>query len=411
MSTTEDRLRDACRALADAIEAEPVRALPPQATRAALPLAPARSRAVRWLAPLAATVTVIAVIAAVTLIGRPAGQQGASARVPAGMPRYYVVLDFDPYPVTTAVVHDSVTGRVLAAVRVPAQLDNSYPPVITAGDDDSTFVILANETVRGHTPAAALFRLRVTAGGRSARLSRLPITFPPQVQGYAAALSPDGSELAIAQTPSCCGTNASDVIQVASMTTGASKTWTTQAPSGVTTHLSWADNKHLVFLFGQPYPVRPTVPAGYRELDITAPGSDLLASQPVVSAPPADPIYTQAEFLTPGGRAVITSTVEHVRGPDGRTTVIARIVELSARTGRLLRVLHQVSERATPAESVTTLDTQCNVLSLDPSGTRALIACFGFGKLADHRFTPLPGISSPHSLYLTGPNAWGTAAW
>jgi hypothetical protein len=431
MNMLEDRLREACRAVAEAVQAEPVRALPPKTaptttralgTRTALPVStrpgldgplrgsPGRggSRAVRWLAPAAAAAVVVGVIIAAALTGQAGGHQPTSQAAPQGMPRYYVVLDFsNSLDNMKAVVHDSVTGRALASVPVPfASSGSAFLPSVTAGDDDSNFVILANERVPGGS-AAALYQLHIGGGGRSASLTRLPVTFPARVQGSSVALSPDGSELAIADIPqrssSCCSSINSQ-IQVVSLATGSWRTWTVRTANVMPVNLSWADDQHLVFLLAG------ASRNDYHVLDVAAPGNDLTDTQPIAAAEDIAG-YLPIGFITPGGQALITSTVHNVRDGDGRTTVVARIVELSARTGRVLHVLYQTSQLATRAEPVTSLDAQCNVISPDPSARRALVACFGFGRLADGRFTPLPGISSPQSMWLSGPNVRGTAAW
>ena len=50
----------------------------------------------------------------------------------------------------------------------------------------------------------------------------------------------------------------------------------------------------------------------------------------------------------------------------------------------------------------------CGVLSLMPTGTHVLVACFGFGRVDGDRFTALPGFPSPSSSGITGQTA---AAW
>lgn len=433
MNTLEDRLRGACRAVAEAVQAEPIRALPQTAptptramgTRTLLPRptrpgpagqlggSPGRggSRAVRWLAPAAAAVGVVGVIIAASLTGRAGGHQPTSQATPKGMPRYYVVLDFGvaPAPLRSlhnlkAVVHDSVTGRALASVPVPLAptgSDSPYLPAVAAGNDDKHFVILANERVPGGT-AAALFELHIGSGGRSASLSRMPVRFPDRVLGISLALSPDGSELAITDIPqplSCCSKTQ---IQVVSLATGSWRTWTVRTANLVPINLSWADDEHLVFLLAG------ASRQDYHVLDVTAAGSDLADTEPIAAAQDL-PEGLPEGFITPGGRDLITSTVRNVRDRDGRTTVVGRIVELSARTGQLLRVLYQTSQLATRADPVIAMDEQCNVISPDPSAQRALLACFGFGRLANGRFTPLPGITSPQSQWLL--NIRGMVAW
>jgi len=48
------------------------------------------------------------------------------------------------------------------------------------------------------------------------------------------------------------------------------------------------------------------------------------------------------------------------------------------------------------------------VLSLAPGGVHVLVECFGFGRLDDRRFTPLPGFPSPSGSGISGQQA---AAW
>lgn len=125
----------------------------------------------------------------------------------------------------------------------------------------------------------------------------------------------------------------------------------------------------------------------------------------------SDGSYPRA-LLTPDGTAVITSTAQNIRAGSGRITVVARIVELSASTGRLIRVLHVARERTIPGlRDVGSLDDACSVLSLGPAGVHALVQCFGFGRLDGDRFTPLPGVPDPSAITLRGPDFWGAGAW
>jgi hypothetical protein len=92
--------------------------------------------------------------------------------------------------------------------------------------------------------------------------------------------------------------------------------------------------------------------------------------------------------------------------------VTARIIELNARTGKLLRVLHTVTMHGVPPNqgmnSATSLDQECNVLSLGPSGVHLLVACYAFGMIDGSVFTPLPGFPSPSS---SGVSQQTTGAW
>jgi hypothetical protein len=208
VSTLEDRVRAAFRADAETVRPETIPGVPEPGTRRGLRmpwvrLSGTRSKTVRWLAPVAAVLAVIGVIAGVSLVARPEGQ--SSSGTPTSMPPYYVTLTgamVSQRAVLTAAVRDSATGALLTTVNVPVGQNVSKfgatPPMpsgITASANGRTFAI---------TDDLGFFLLRVAPGGRSARLSRLPIHVP-FILSDTAALSPDGSQLAIDVEP--CANN------------------------------------------------------------------------------------------------------------------------------------------------------------------------------------------------------------
>jgi hypothetical protein len=359
-----------------------------------------RPRAVRWLAPVAAVAAVLAVIAGVSVIGRPAGG-GAPPFAPAEqgpMPHYYVTV-WQTYAgtgngqviPTYAVVHDSATGAALATVRVPTLADargGVQGPSITAAGDDRTFVIMEQSDV----PRLNLFyRLRVAANGRSARLSRLPVSVPAYLALTDVALSPDGTRLAMdvqhcnAKTQSCPYTG----IRVVTIATGAVSSWTTRA-NGAPFNVSWAGNERVAFEWQAgvrtPPPGQQT---GYRLLTLTGAGPDLMASRPVGSPSAGPDGSVPAALVTADGKVVVTSAG-------------AEVIELSARTGQLLRVLYTSpggGSNGTPG---------CEVLSLAPSGIHVLVSCSAFGRVDGGRFTPLRGFPGPSASGISGQQA---AAW
>jgi hypothetical protein len=376
-----------------------------------------RTRAVRWLAPIAAVAAVIGVIAGVSLAGRSAGQGPASAVVPS----YYVTLTGafgGQQPALTATVRDSMTGAALTTVNVPVHNTTRLPATpgptvsgraspsaggeppmpsgISAAADGRTFAI---------TDDLGFFLLRVAPDGRSAQLSRLPINVP-YILSDTAALSPDGSQLAI-DVESCPSGGCREGIDVVSLATGASKTWIGPSMAGSPLSPAWVDHgRELMFLWqvGD----SPT-PQGYRRLDIAGPGGGLLtASRPMVSPPVQHGWYFPGAVLTPDGRALITTDYRNIPGRDGGGTAVLRVVELSARTGRLLRVLHVATVPYTRKNPALFVDGDCYVLSLGPAGLHALVQCTGFGRLDGTRFTPLPGIPLGMNP-MTG--IGGTAAW
>jgi hypothetical protein len=397
MTDLEERLRHDLKTISGRVGPESLRPLrvPP----------PGRWRATaRWLAPVAAVAAVIGVIAGVSVAGHSAGPTGPAAQsgapAPGTMPRRYVTVQETFARVTTATVRDSVTGAALASVRLPLL----YPAglrEITAAADDRTFVI---------TDGNSLFLLRVSADGRSARLRQLPIAVPDL---GSVALSPDGRTLAI-ESQSCTEVSCQySSIRLVSLATAATRTWSTRYPAKQNMWISWDGNRRVFFSWLSARTVPPaSQQSGYRLLNVTAPGSDLLAAPllPVPLPPLANGYYyEQPAFVIPGRSAVITSTMP-TRDQGSHSVMIMKIVELSTRTGQLLRVLYT----ETYPDFNPLIDAGgCSVLSLGPSGVHALIECPApqpdrarsgrstkpqvtgplFGRLDNGRFTPLPGLT------------------
>jgi hypothetical protein len=415
MSDLESRLSRALKDFTERVDPESVRPLREPSVRR-------RTRAVRWLAPVAAVVAVIGVVAGVSVASRSPGHRPAtvppvSPSQPVGpMPLYYVtayqsfVGNAPSHVATFAAVHDSATGALLATVSLPTLIDaqgSTEGPSITAAGDDRTFVI----TEQSDTPKVVKFyRLRLAANGRSATLSTLRLSLPGYLSLDSVALSPDGTRLALGVQHCTKQTCPYTGIRVVTIATGAASTWITRA-NGAPFNVSWAGNEHVAFEWqaGAPNPA-PGQQTGYRLLSLTGAGRNLLAARPIASPPPEPTQYTPAALVTADGDLVITSTVQNI--PDGhrRDTVVAKIVELAARTGQLVRVLYTVTKTgvAPGGNGTGQFDQGCNVLSLGPAGVHVLVACFNFGRVDDHRFTPLPGFPSPFSSGISGQQA---GAW
>jgi hypothetical protein len=389
------------------------------------PPARRRSRPVRWLAPVAAVAAVLGVVTGVSLASRSQGHQPASVRLPAApepagtMPPYYVtayqsfVGAAPSHVVTMATVHDSATGAALTTVPLPTLTDSqggTEGPGITAAGDDRTFVI----TEQSDTPRVIKFyRLRVAANGRSATVSELPVSVPGYLSVTDLALSPDGRRLAMdvqdcsPKTESCRFTG----IRVVTIATGAVSTWATRA-NGAPFGVSWAGNELMSFEWQSGVQTPPAgQQTGYRLLSLSGAGRDLMAARPIAGPPAVVTGFVPPALVTSDGRAVITSTVQNIPGRGRRDTVVAKIVELDARTGQLLRVLYTVTVRhATGGQNGTAgqLDQGCQVLSLGPTGVQPLVECFAFGRVENDRLTPLPGFPSPSASGIAGQQA---AAW
>jgi hypothetical protein len=340
-------------------------------------------------------VAVIGVIAGVSATaGRPAGN---SSGTPAGMPPYYVILAGAYHrhsAALTAAVRDSATGAVLTTVHVPVHGQyyrgipgpSVYIPgqsTISGGADGHTFLI---------TDDLGLFLLKVAADGHSARLTRVPFQVPNH---YAIALSPDGRQLALElsncsprRQPGACSFD----VEVISLATGASKMWNGGPVSYLLEpELSWAsDSANILFWWtgeGKPAPDGVCLIGtcqGYRLLNVTSPAGSVLGSSRPVATPAGYEFLLAGVTLT--GRTLVFAGSRDVVGPDNRNTEAAQVVEVSASTGRPLRVLYK------PARA----DDSCEVDALGPVGLNVLVQCPGLGRLSGNgQFTPLPGLQTP----------------
>jgi hypothetical protein len=285
MTTTEDRARAAMRAIAGTVnDAPPLRlAASTDLIQAPDKARPGRRRR-RWslLAPIAAAVTIVAVAVTLAIIrnipnggvaGPPsatplAGPSATSGATATGVPEYYVA-----WMQADLVVGNTFTGQAIATVGAPAGV--FLEAVYGAAADDRTFIV-TGQRPHGADAGTVWYLLRIDPGsGVRARLTPLPI---PVRQGPAgAALSPDGTELAVALPGSPA------TLRVYSVATGALlREWSTTAsgelsakkvPSGswqfTAMVLRWSsDGRQLAFTWNA---------SAIRVLDATAPDGDLIA--------------------------------------------------------------------------------------------------------------------------------------
>ncbi len=403
MTELEDRLRHELSQLAALAQPETVRPLrdPPSRRRAP---------AARFLAPVAAMAAVAAVAIAVAVIAPWLSNLGA-APVPAApalvrshtVPRFYVLtyqryVDGGHKIVTYAAVHSSATGATLARVTLPTlwYQGGAYSPSITAAANDRTFVMMeSNDT--SINDIVWLFRLQVSASGRSIRLSRLPVHVPPTVAVDDVALSPDGTRLEMTAQWNC-GHQACQYagIRVVNLATDATTIWSTRV-SGGPFNGSWVGGNAVAFEWE---PSAAGQAAGYRVLPLSSKPADLLtASKSIASPRPTPDGSVPNAVVTPDGRTVVTS--ELVRYTDLLSHGdVARIVELNAHTGHLERTLY-TARAAGQADNL-----YCNVLSLGPGGRHPLVDCFSkLGALVNGQIVSLPGFPSPSSSGISGQQA------
>jgi Tol biopolymer transport system component len=300
-----------------------------------------------WAVPLAAAALAVAVR------HQPATSGQAS---PDGVPPYYVALTVpgtytDSYPGgdgTAAEVRATATGAVLARITVPRPYVQFA--AVTAAADDRTFVLVAQE--KSHPPASLapyyqpsrFYLLHFDPASGRASLRALPAAFiPANNEVCDTALSPDGTLLA-ADIGSACVQGAR--LHVFDLATGNVRVWnagTSAFGFGGTNPdaLSWtADGKHVAFVGSSVRPAR----SGVRLLDVTAPGSDLLAdSKPTACEWPAlgsgtfFPVWRGLK-VTPDGRTVVI--LEELASGTAPARARDRLLKCSTATGQVTTVLN-----------------------------------------------------------------------
>jgi hypothetical protein len=404
MTDLEDRLRRDLKIIWGYAQQGPIRPL-------RVPPPRRRSRAVRWLAPVAAMAAVIGIIAGVSLAGRSAGSRPPSTALPAGTPKYYVTLRITVRVVharavpgsVTAIVRSSATGAALASVLIararPAE------PILRPWNAAIWITAAATDRVFAIADGPGVDILRLAPNGRIASLTHLPKKISSSQVDQ---LSPDGTELAVPILPSSIAscTKSSPCtsgLEVVSLATGATRTWLSRASVPLAgSVLSWPGSGHevLVGYLGLGC-AHEKFGCQYRLLNVAGSGGSLLANARRLAYPASNPgwggIHLQYP-LTPDGNAIITSTISQSY-PYGKHGAAGHVAEFSATTGQLLRLLY-----TTHAAAPGTPD--CIVDSLGPTGLHALIQCIsfnhhgtvrgGFGRLDGNLFTALPGPSSPY---------------
>lgn len=400
----------------------------------------------RWsvLAPVAAAVTIVAVAVTLAIIRNipnggvagpspatpTAGSPAASGATATGVPGYYVARMQANWPYL--VVGSTFTGKTIATVGAPAGV--FLTAVYGAAADDRTFIVTG---VRPGAGAGTVwYLLRIAPGSNeAARLTPLPV--PVRQSPAVAALSPDGTELAVALPGSPA------TLRVYSVATGALlRAWSTSASGELTaekvapgsrqfsaTVLRWsADGSQLAFAWNA---------STIRVLDPSAPGGDLIKSSRPLS-------WIGIAYATLGnftcdaaqGWAPITITKGSTAGQGivcAGSTQSDRYTPCPSQTKSTCKYTQQTAIgflRATHIAgggSYMGLDTgssSCNSRAepvngaylgwsnSDGSEVLGSLVCGGhsrFGVFRGKTFTPLPAL--PHSLPLQAGVLDGTIAW
>jgi hypothetical protein len=324
-----------------------------------------RRRTVRIAGTGVASLAAVAVVAGLVGTSLSAGPKPAPQvkTAPATAPPYYLAVVGSGRSVG---VWDSLTGKQVGSVRAPVETSadgHRYHTVFTvvAAGSGRTFVLDA--TVKDNTTIempSGLFELHLAAGGSPGPLK--PLTAVHLHQGRigrwitpvnSVALTADGSELAIATSTYAGEIAGPSKIEVVSLATGLTRTWSAGRQATDFSSLSWAGDSTLAFTCDG------TSGAGVCVLDTTGHGGYIDTSHPLI---PSSLTYHGfgypiSPMITPSGSDIYAEL---------QAGSSMGLVEFSARTGRPLRLVIP----AQPNDNGF-----CGVLWSDPSGQHLTAAC------------------------------------
>lgn len=305
------------------------------------------------------------------------------------MPGYYVVVAG-----REVVVRASGDGHVTGSAAIPVPTGTPRSPVggQPFGSADGRHVVVVVSR-GGHLPGVAavtLFQLTVSPGGRPGGLRQIgfdnrgmPVT--------GAVLSPDGKMLALSLVHEFPPGALYGSVEVINLASGATRAWTGKsAPDYWPGAPAWASDGTVAVAWW--HSTSPgTIPAqvtGIRHLDTAAPGGSLAAA-PLIAFPAPVPGLQTATIASGGGEIIASSC------RTGHHTATARVLELSATDGRLVRVLRtQTARYPNGADARDAAFLMCQVLSVAGDGHHLLVQAFAFGRIDNGVFTSLPGTTS-----------------
>lgn len=299
-------------------------------------------------------------------IGSAPGAGHGKATAPL---RYYLEDGFRPGSNgQQVVIRATATGAITGTVKCPWPRADVGGSAVAAPETIYLLCLRDRRTRNGPvTTGARIYKFGLTRAGRPVDYRLLPGGAFPDASVGGLAVAADGSEFAVNVIPHRKG--ASSAIVVVNAKTGARAEWTgTTLPGGVRLtgrDLSLTANGRELAVFGA-----GRCPKGLRTCK--SPGEEMVALSPAskggqlasgrkiftelqVTNPVAG--YVNDAFLTPDGSAV---TIGLVYG--GQTSYVA-VVQVSARTGKPVRVLYKLN----------TLDGfSYHFVSADPTGKHVL---------------------------------------
>lgn len=368
-----------------------------------------RKRAIRWLAPAAAALAAVSVIAGLrATIG---GEAASPASAAASRPPFYLSVHGPLFtPGGRFDVSDSATGRVIASITRPGEV----PVDVAAVAGDSQFFLAFQSLLASPaTPLTTFYEVTLSPAGVPGPLRRLPLPAVPGGPAVDMAVSPDGRSLALATYAIGSSPHTTDRVELYSLPAfTAVRSWT--APGNTIRRVSWLDGSRTLL-------VDETAP----NLGGSSGAADQARVLPVVA--PAGPLARRTTPLRldaargPTFGAVGTGPGDRVVAWSGGTLgysarpVPTILSAYSARTGKPLQVLCVVNSKGSEVLNAE--------VAADASGSHLLIAgptgliCgpaaqrelrepaagivtsnpIVFGRLDNGLFTPLPG---PFPYYL-----------
>ena len=425
MTQLEERLRADMRAESEQIT--PGSVAPLQLPARAHPAGRPRRRGPRhwpaWVTTLAAAAAVTVVLAGTFVVAHIVSGSGPGPSATGGPPPYSGIPPYYAYAVRGNVysrtingtqygagviaryvkIRATASGKLLRTVSPPAPY-NAFEGFAGAANG-RTFVFAAHRdryygAAKEHykldqrTPLKFMI-LRISGSGRT-ELS--PLSLPgtlTEAQAPTLALSPDGTQLAVAYG----GSGKPAVVQVITLATGQMRQWTAPPPAA-TPMLggpgAWtSDGRTLALgqMIIQPSGRIRSTPAQVRLLDTTAPGSSLAAASTLVTLRGGG--GSLFPFITPDGTKLI-GEMGHRSGRAGTITESGAIAVYSARTGALLQVIGRWQLHGGSPGLLTSA--RQSVVWSNPSGSR-LIVGMPHGKhnevgiLTGGTFRPLPHVA------------------
>jgi hypothetical protein len=342
-----DRLRDAYRAVVEAVQPDDIGDLPPAHPQPLLRGRPRKTaRWTRRLAPLAAAAAVVLAIGLAIAVPRLSDHGTTPAAVTttgAGQPPFLVDLDGASYLYLK--VRDAATGRVLAQLKSPGQ--GMWQIAEATGSPVKFVVGVAHDQVRGLCSSqddTQLYTLTLTTAGTPASLTplyRIPAMFEGSVpfgSRNALAVSADGRTVAYAAGP-CGHVTSSTQMSIVVIRDGVSRTWTTPRSMGPTSLSLSADGSELGYAdVGQyQWPISAQGSAWILPTD-SPPGSAERWSRKLFANVPGKGIQLADEELSPDGAVMYIVTATSTANPSQPTT--DALYAYSTATGARSRTLH-----------------------------------------------------------------------